>query len=106
MVGHMLFTAYTGSEIGITKIRGGGFWPKGYVVAVLLHGFSNTIAVFAVVGGTLRGFGTSFVVLIANTMIFRHRLRVTRQIDMEEAPRVTKEIPIRKRPLDVTVLGF
>lgn len=105
-VGHMLFTAYIGSEIGITKIRGGGFWPKGYIVAVFLHGLWNTVATVAANIDPLIGLGALIAMILAYAMIFRHRLHISRQIDLEEEIKVIKEIPIRKRPFGITILAI
>jgi len=103
-VGHMLFTAYTGSEIGIVKIRKRGFWLKGYFVAVILHGFWNTIATVITEINAIIGLGALLLLLFGYTMIFRHRFQISQQIDLSEAERPVKEVP--KRPLGITILAI
>jgi len=105
-VGHMLFTGYTGSEIGIRKIRGGGFWPKGYFVAVVLHGLWNFVAIVAVGLGVIIGFGSLIVLIIAYSMVFRRRVRILREIDIQEQVTVIKKHPTQKRPVGITILAL
>lgn len=105
-VGHMLFTGYTGSEIGIRKIHGGGFWPKGYIVAVVLHGLWNFVSIIAAGLGVILGFGSLIGLTIVYFMIFRRRVHILREIDIQEHVTTIKKHPIQKKPIGIKIVAL